>query len=234
MPLLLRQRATNLTEHMDSEDCSLELIRATYQQFYTINNLLSQWRRIYKSHISPFLKANNGKATVLDIGFGGGDIAFLLHDLASEEGYILDITGIELDRRALDFVRSLDCPSNIIFRQALSSDLVNEGRTFDFVISNHLLHHLNSSEFDAVCKDAELLSTHKVIFNDIERSDIGYALFATFARLLFRNSLIVVDGLISIRRSYTHHELTDRAPINWRVQRLFPFRLLLTYSHHSA
>jgi len=42
----------------------------------------------------------------------------------------------------------------------------------------------------------------------------------------FRNSYIRIDGLRSIRRSFTRNELKEIAPKDWSVAALFPFRLL--------
>jgi 2-polyprenyl-3-methyl-5-hydroxy-6-metoxy-1,4-benzoquinol methylase len=106
---------------------------------------------------------------------------------------------------------------------------VEEDRSFDIVISNHLVHHLKQHELKMICKHAEKLSSKKVIFNDIERSDIGYASFKVAATPLFRNSFIVEDGLTSIKRSFRKDELQQALPNGWEVQRQFLYRLLAIY-----
>lgn len=215
------------------EDCDPIQLNNTYRHFRTINRLLSQWSIIYKREIKPFLESVNRTATLLDIGFGGGDVAIYLVEMAKKDGYELRITAIETDERALHFVQTIQAPSEITFRHCASSDLVNQGAAFDFVISNHLLHHLDDTAFTAVHDDAQQLASHKVLFNDIERSDIGYGLYAIFSRLLFRNSFVVYDGSLSIRRSFTLGELQQKAQAGWRVQRIFPFRLLLSYQKNE-
>jgi len=230
MPLFLSKRQPGLVELMDQDDCNKEQLFNTYRQFYTINKWLSRWDIIYKKEIRPLFDVQD-KVHLLDIGFGGGDIPVMLKKMADSDGLELNITAIETDRRALEFVDSISIPQEIDFLHCSSSELVNQGDKFDIVISNHLLHHLNRSDFLSVSNDAQQLATHKVLFNDIERSDIGYAMYAFFSRLLFRNSFAVYDGSLSIKRSYTRSELNEAAPDGWKVTRLFPFRLLLTYSH---
>lgn len=228
MPLFLSQRQPDLIEHMDRDDCNPFLLENTYRQFETINLLLSQWKRIYKSELRPLMQRSKNYS-LLDIGFGGGDVSLKLAEWAEKDGISLNITAIETDLRAYTYVEKLDTPKSVTFRHCSSTDLVNENVAFDFVISNHLLHHLNARQTKQILDEARKLATQKVIFNDIERSDIGYLLFSAFARLIFRKSFIVDDGLISIKKSYTKAELHETAPEGWKVRRLFPFRLLLKY-----
>ncbi|MEP1151538.1 MAG: methyltransferase domain-containing protein [Balneola sp.] len=229
MPLFLKTRNTELQERMDSPDCNLVKLKNTYKQFRWINQFLSRWNTLYKNEIRPVLELQNGTATLLDIGFGGGDIPIHLYKLAKKDGYHLNITAIETDKRSVKYARSLNAPSNIKFEYKHSKELVKQGEKFDFVISNHLLHHLTRSTLQSICNEAEQLAEKKVIFNDLSRSDVAYSFFYVSSNLIFWNSFISYDGLISIKRSYTFQELTDIAPTGWKVQKYFPYRLILIY-----
>ncbi len=228
MPLVLRQRQPELVEKMDLENCDPVLLANTYRQFGTINLLLSKWRKIYQQEMRPLMQPGN-RYSLLDIGFGGGDVALKLADWAKKDGFTLNITGIETDSRAVEFVQQLVLPERVTFRHCSSTQLVKEQSSFDFVISNHVLHHLGARQAQKLLGEAKQLASQKVLFTDIERSDLGYAMFAAIAPLIFRNSFIVYDGLISIKRSYTRAELAEIIPDNWSIKRLFPFRLLLIY-----
>jgi len=229
MLLFLKHRNSELQELMDDPDCDPAKLSNTYRQFWWINRFLSKWNRIYKKDISPILNQQNGSASLLDIGFGGGDIPLHLDKLAKSDGFQLQITAIEADERSFNFVRKLDTPSNIEFKNILSTDILKQGKKFDFVISNHVLHHLDEIMLQSICKESEQLALKKVIFNDLERNYWAYFLFFFLSKLLFWNSFVSIDGLISIRRSYTFKELTQLAPKGWKVRRLFPFRLVLSY-----
>lgn len=228
MPLILTERQPELIEYMDREDCDPVLLQNTYRQFATINALLSQWKKVYENELKPLMNTDR-TYTLLDIGFGGGDVPLKLLHWAKRDKINLKITAIEIDQRAFQYADSLSDTPNLDFRHCSSADLVREGLTFDFVISNHVLHHLKNTEAHKLLHESESLTRKKVVFNDIERSDIGYVLFTSLARLLFRKSYIVADGLTSIKRSYTFNELTEIAPPDWKVKRLFPYRLLLIY-----
>lgn len=229
MPLFLQKRNTGLTEWMDRPDCDPILLENTYRQFGRINRLLSGWKKIYANHLKPVIQKNGGKASILDIGCGGGDVIRSLNQLCERDGFDVTFTGIDPDERASQYQKKLAPNNRITFRTVLSDEIVRQNERFDIVLSNHLLHHLTPSDLKELCNHSEQIARKKVLFSDIERSDIGYAAFATFAPLLFRNSYIVKDGQISIRRSYRKPELEEVLPTGWIVKRSFPFRLIATF-----
>lgn len=216
---------------MDDPRCDRMELNNTYRQFSIINSLISRWKYIFETEIKPRCTKTNRSYRLLDIGFGGGDIPLKIAQWAAKNKICLQVTGIEIDKRAYTFARSLEVPDNISYRLQSTSDLLHQNEQFDFVISNHLIHHLNHHSLQKLLYEARQLSTKAVLFNDIERSDIGYALFNLLSRPVFRSSFITADGLTSIKRSYTPEELRQAIPDDWQVMRIFPYRLLLSYYH---
>jgi len=229
MDPLLPERNNLLTERMDDPACDRELLFNTYRQFSKINRLLSGWKQIYRSRIKPEILRNGGKASILDIGCGGGDIILHLCELCSKDSFDVQFTGIDPNERAHQFLSEVQVPENVRFMQTSSQNLADENLKFDIVISNHLIHHLSAEQLDQICRDVRILAKKRVIFNDIERNPIGYAVFKTIAPFLFKNSFIVEDGLTSIRRSYKKKELEQGLPNGWQVNRQIPFRLLAEF-----
>jgi len=227
MPVFLKHRNEDLVEFMDREDCDLEKLNNTYRQFSTINSLLSGWRRIYNQLIKPELTSPDRIYTFLDIGFGGGDIPLKIARWANNDGFKVEVLGIELDDRALEFVKMISTPTNVQFRKIHLIELINQGEQFDFVLSNHLLHHLNNKKISVLLQQSESLARIKVVFSDIHRSDLGYGLYSLFTRPFFRKSFITPDGLMSIRRSFTKKELEKITPEAWQVLSMPLYRLLL-------
>ena len=227
---------------MDRPDADPELLSNTYRQFSVINRLLSGWKTIYQREIRPTARELNRPVRILDIGCGGGDILFTLHQMCKKDGIVAELTGIDPDKRSIDFASGRvsdgairffhQTASEHAFEQAseLASELANSGERYDYVISNHLLHHLQDEEVRKLASDACDLALHQVIFNDISRSAIGYLLFQVTTPLLFRRSFISKDGLISIRRSFTRDELAQLLGEKWSVRPMVPFRLLAVYS----
>ncbi|MEV4702413.1 class I SAM-dependent methyltransferase [Actinoplanes sp. NPDC049316] len=223
----LTRRDTEVREFMDDPDCDPDRLQHTYQHFSTINRLLSGWRSIYRRSIRPRLDADR-PTTLLDIGFGGGDICRALARWAARDGLSLRTTAIDPDERALRHVRRLP-DAGVHFEQASSADLVARRERYDVVISNHLLHHLDAVALPALLADSVTLARHLVIHNDLSRGRAGYGVYAVATLPFARRSFIHQDGLLSIRRSYRRRELQAVVPPGWQVRSMFPQRLLLTH-----
>lgn len=231
MPLFLSERDPDAAEVMDDPDCDRGTLYNTYRQFRYVNVALSRTRSVYRRWLEPAMPDRSRTYSLLDIGFGGGDIPLKLAEWAAKDGHKLQITGIDTDARAIEYVRGLQKPENVAFRHASTTELVRNGERYDFVLSNHLLHHLTTDELAALFREAVQLSSRLALMVDLQRSDIAYALFSAFTLPFFRDSYIRIDGLASLRRSYTFDELRRTAPAEWSVERLFPFRQVLRYSH---
>lgn len=220
----LARRETTAVELMDDPGCDPVLLGRTYRQFAVVNQLVSGWRRLYRQTLRPVLAAAS-RPTLLDVGFGGGDIPRRLASWAHRDGIALAVTAIDPDPRAAAYVRR-PADDGVEFRIASSADLVAEGRRFDVVVSNHLLHHLDPGGLQRLLADSEQLAHRLVLHNDLRRSSLAYRTYALLTRPLAGSSFLHADGLLSIRRSYRPDELIDVRP-GWSVRALRPFRLLL-------
>lgn len=221
-----------LRERMD-DVCEVEVLENTYTNFAYVNRAVARWRYLYRRYLRP-VAASTRSLQLLDIGFGGGDVVRQLHAWAQADGLDLRIHAIDGDERALEYVHKHPTPPNITFEHATSREVLERGQTFDVVISNHLLHHLDETSLQALCEDSRRLSRQFVLHNDLERSAVAYAGFGLVTVPLFRRSFIREDGLTSIRRSFSQCELERLVPSGWQVKRLIPYRLLLTYHHETS
>lgn len=222
----LRERDVHALEEMDRPGCDPARLDRTYAQFSVVNRAIAGWRGIYRTHLRPVLSATE-VTTLLDIGCGGGDVPVMLAAWAARDRRRVEITAIDPDRRAFEFAVRRRRVDGVTFRQASTAGLVAEGQRYDVVLSNHVLHHLDTVELPQFLAESALLSRGHVLHNDIRRSPAAYALFYAVS-WPFPGSFIRDDGLTSIRRSYTAAELQAAAPPGWAVAPRFPFRNLLT------
>jgi 2-polyprenyl-3-methyl-5-hydroxy-6-metoxy-1,4-benzoquinol methylase len=220
-------------ELMDYPDCDRDMLFNTYRQFRYSNMLFAGWFVLYTLFLKPRMRDRKRIYSLLDIGFGGGDIAIQLAKWAKADGIGLNITGIELDERALEYVGTIPVPPNIRFRNATTADLLSENRSYDFIISNHMYHHLSETELWNILSEVSRLCRSMTIFNDLERGNLAYFFYAGFSWLFLRRSFMLHDGLLSIKRSYRKRELQEVVPPCWRVSRLIPFRLLLLHEQNE-
>ena len=225
----LQQRQAELVEWMDRDDCDPELLRNTYRFFPVINRFISRWKSVYNQFIRPQLQPHRNYR-LLDVGSGGGDITRNIWRWAKNDGFKLEVTGIDPDPRALEFAQAIPVPDSgsagLHFLKTDTSELIKSGIRYDFVICNHVLHHLPVEKTSSFLNDLANLAEIRVICSDIERSTAGFILFSVATLPLFPKSYIRKDGLISIRKSFRQRELQTIMPAGWTVIRQFPFRLL--------
>ncbi|MCQ1950720.1 class I SAM-dependent methyltransferase [Arthrobacter sp. zg-Y859] len=224
----LATRAADAVEEMDRPDADLQRLERTYAQFWLVNAVVSGWRRNYVRYLRPIFAASGG-GTLLDIGSGGGDVPRCIARWARRDGFALEITAIDPDPRAHAFASALPALPGLSFRQAYSSELVAEGRSYDVVISNHMLHHLAPAELLALLADSRRLGRKLCLHSDIERSRWAYALFSVGTLPFFPGSFIRADGLTSIRRSFTAAEIAEVTPQGWQSLQQRPWQNLLVY-----
>ncbi len=220
----LSRRDHELRELMDDPGCDLAALHRTYARFDLVNQLLSGWAATYRRRIRPLAEPGR-PLDVLDVGSGGGDVARSLARWAHRDGVELRITGIDPDARALAWAAGRTARwaarhpevTPPVFRRAASRELVAAGETFDVVISNHLLHHLDPDAVVAFVRDSQRLSRRLVVHNDLVRSAAAYRLYAVGVLPLAPGSFLRTDGLRSLRRAYVPAELRELAGPGWQV-----------------
>ncbi|MEV8273449.1 methyltransferase domain-containing protein [Microbacterium sp. NPDC077184] len=226
----LKERDTALRELMDDPDCDPERLRATLRRFDTVNRLVSGWGGVYTRRIRPFLAGLGRPARVLDLGCGGGDVVVRLARMAARDGMAVDWVGADPDPRAIEVAAARDAPGTVRFTRADSTALLAAGERFDVVVSNHVLHHLDSAALASFAADSRALSSGLLLHGDIARSRLAYSLYAIGITPLQHGTFLRTDGLRSIRRSHTPAELQRlldaEAPGLWHVGAPAPFRLL--------
>lgn len=221
----LARRDTALTELMDDPDCDPQALAATYRRFDLVNRMVSAWGHVYRSRVRPELLALGRPARVLDLGCGGGDVLVRLAGLAARDGFELECVGADPDPRAIAAARDRARPG-VRFVAQDSRALLAAGESFDIVVSNHVLHHLDAAALRGFTDDSLALSRGSVLHADIARGRLAYGLYAVGIAPLSAGTFLRVDGLRSIRRSYRAPELAAALGGPWRVQTPAPFRVL--------
>ena len=170
-------------------------------------------------------------ASVLEVGCGGGDVLAQLARMSRRAKVNLQLVGIDRDPRAIAYAqqRFADEPN---LRFSVSS-LEHVGGTFDYVFCNHVLHHVEPDNLAPFLRRLSQLKRRRLLINDLDRSPMAYALFTVVAGLLFHRSFAFSDGRLSIRKGFRATELHEacqeaRLGDTYRVERLFPWRLVIT------
>ncbi len=218
-------------ELMDRLDADRAKLKKTIEQFDLLNRLFSSALPLFKKHVLPTLLTDPTKEwTFLDFGSGGGDIDRAIVRLCRRRGLRVKITALDLDPRILPWAQEL-CAGYPEITPVTGSvfDLESLG-VFDFVLSNHTLHHFTYPQVRRAVELCQRQARHGYLLNDLRRSFWAYVGYTIFTGLFVWGSLAFSDGRLSIRRGFTQAELeTELAglPRPVRIGRASPARIYL-------
>lgn len=234
LPVLDFSRRSSDAELMDCPDSSEQLLGNTLRQFRWINRLLTPCHRLLRRHVLERMRTDPQRAwTMLDVGSGGCDLAIWLIDRCRREGVRLTITCMDHDARVVQFAkqRLAQYPEIVSLHGDALSLAETPPATWDFVFSNHFLHHLSTPQVRHCLQHVVRACREQCIMSDLVRSRFSYALYTALATLLLRNSFAYDDGRLSIRKGFTKREalqiVADHPVLkSMRVQTVFPGHLV--------
>ena len=206
----MHTRNTSEKEKLEQQDADPLLLRRTIRQFGLINLLFSASGRLLRTHFFSIMQQEPERIyTLLDIGAGGCDIAIRIAREARTRGIQLHITALDNDERIIHLANRAirDYPEIRIVRgNALD---LNGLDPFDFIYSNHLLHHLSWDEIRLLLEQIIPRTRLAFVMNDLKRSNWAYLGFTLFSMLMTRRSFHFHDGRLSIRRGFLPGELRE-------------------------
>lgn len=232
MALIFKNRSKE-KEILDDFELQGNDLSQNLRELQRINTYLGGYS-IAKEGINEVIlkKGLNSSIRVADIGCGGGDTLRELAKWGMAKSFDLHLTGIDANENAIAFSRqqSEQFPE-IDFRQINILSKEFHDLDYDIVTFNLFAHHFEEEEIIAflqVCKEKGAA----VVINDLQRSVIAYGLFRLTSTALNFSQISRHDGLLSIRKAFTHEDwkkLLEAAgfkeySIKWR----WAFRYLVT------
>jgi len=234
----MRHRNTTDKEKMERADADLNQLHRAIRQFQWINVLFSASRRLLREHFFPMMDQDPKRVyTLLDVGAGGCDIAIWAAREARNRGLKLNITALDNDPRILPIAyRAVRDWPEIRILEGNALDFSELG-SFDFIFSNHFLHHLDWDEIRIFLRQVLARTRLGFVMNDLMRSRMAYLGCTVLLGLSARRSFAFHDGRLSIRRGFLPGELRDFVTRNFpnariQVVETFPARVVL--SGHMA
>jgi 2-polyprenyl-3-methyl-5-hydroxy-6-metoxy-1,4-benzoquinol methylase len=171
---------------------------------------------------------NRKHFSVLDVGFGDGDMLRAIARWAQRRGIEAHLTGIDLNPRSKAAAEAVPSPgAPIDYRSGDYHALAGGG--FDCVISSLVAHHMSEAELGAFLRFMEAEAARGWFVNDLHRHGFAYATWPLLASAMGWHRIVRLDGHITIGRSYRPAEwlaiLAREGIAEARVKRWFPFRL---------
>ena len=147
--------------------------------------------------------------TVLDVGTGAGDIPRALVRWARGEGRRIRVFALDRDADTLKIAARVvrDYPE-ITFLRGDALSLPIRAGSVDLTISAMTLHHLEPDAGVRYLAEMDAAARVGMIVNDLVRSRIAHAVVWLITRFITRSAISRHDGPLSVKRSYTPHEVS--------------------------
>jgi SAM-dependent methyltransferase len=222
-------------ELMDDPDLDSARHDAALRGLSRLNRLSLSTQIVWQPIFRLARQLGTDRLRVLDIATGAGDLLLGLWKRTRAAKLQLDLHGVDISPRALDFARqrSQRCGAKILFTKldALNDELP---ANYDVLMSCLFLHHLSDDQAAALLRRMATATRHLVLINDLQRCRSGVVLAHLAARLFTTSEVVRVDAPRSVRAAFTIPEvrrLSETAGLQGAtVGRRWPLRYLLSWS----
>ncbi len=219
-------------EQMDAAD----LDPATYSRVLTDLAEVNRWTFAARPTIDFVARAigDAKRFTLLDVGFGDGDMLRAIARWAEKRGIEAVLTGIDQNPKSGRVAWSATPDRYNI--EYLTGDYLEPIETaersggFDLIISSLVAHHMRRDQLLTFLRVMEARARRGWQVNDLHRHRFAYLGFPLLARIMGWHRIVREDGQLSIARSFRPDEwppLLAEAGLGSDVQieRRFPFRI---------
>jgi 2-polyprenyl-3-methyl-5-hydroxy-6-metoxy-1,4-benzoquinol methylase len=196
---------------MDDLLCEGEVVNQTLRELEIINRWLGgNWVTI--NGIKKLIKNRSGlsKISILDIGCGGGDMLKEIADWGRDQGFAMQLTGIDANPNIIEYAREntkgyseIDYAVQNIFSEEFTN------RKSDIVISTLFLHHFDSESLPALLRSLRQQSGIGIVINDLHRHWLAYHSIKLITRLFSKSPMVKYDGPLSVLRAFSKQDLNS-------------------------
>jgi len=180
---------------------------------------LNRWfgsHRLVRHFLRRWLKPN-GKARILDVATGSGDIPRLIVDHARRQNFSVHIDAIDQQASTIEIARGLSAVYPEI--EFFCADLFewNPPEPYDIVLCSLTLHHFNNDDAVRVLKKIRELSIARILVADLRRACWLTCAVYFVTGTIYRDEMTKTDARLSAARAFSFiemRELAERA--GWR------------------
>lgn len=216
-------------ELMDDPALPEPVYRAVLTDLARINRLTLA----YRPTLEFLERALGGKTrfTLLDVGFGQGDMLRRIAQWAAARGIEAELVGVDLNPRS-EVVACEATPPDlpITYRTGDYADLI--GEPWDVITSSLVAHHMSREELALFLQVMDSEARAGWFVNDLHRHAVSYLGYPVLAQLAGVHRIVRLDGRTSIARAFRPADwqdlLAEAGVERARIERKFPFRLCVS------
>lgn len=220
-------RRADLPEQMDADDLPLPVYAALLADLARVNRLTLARRPT----LAWLAEATRGRDSfsLVDVGFGHGDMLREIARWAQARGLAAQLTGIDLNPRSAPVAAAATDPALGI--RYLTGDAAALAGTPDFIVSSLVAHHMVDAELVGFLRWMEATAVRGWFVNDLHRHPVAWAGFRALGALLRWHPIVRHDGALSVRRAFRKSDWATRlaaadltmppVTLRWHI----PFRL---------
>jgi 2-polyprenyl-3-methyl-5-hydroxy-6-metoxy-1,4-benzoquinol methylase len=223
-------RRSTAAERMDTDCADFADYRRCLRDLSRVNLVTRTYAPTLR-WLSRQTLAAGERFSLLDVGFGYGDMLRRIRAWADRRGLKPELHGIDLNAWAAEAARAAT-PDGAVIRYA-TADLFafDPQRRYDFIISAQFAHHLTDERIIDFIRWMERHAVRGWFISDLHRHPFPYYGFPLLARAAVWHRFVRTDGQVSIARSFVPRDWAALAAsaglasgavqIRWHV----PFRL---------
>jgi 2-polyprenyl-3-methyl-5-hydroxy-6-metoxy-1,4-benzoquinol methylase len=223
----LRHRST-ASELMDGDDVDPADFAACMADLATVNTVTLA-RGPTLAFVTEAMKHSPAAPTILDVGYGAGDMLRAIARMLRHQGRQARLIGIDLNPRSAPAAHAMTPADMMIEWRTGDAFALPEQDRPDLIISSLVTHHMGDDDIVGFIRWMEETARSGWFINDLHRHAIAWNGFKVMSTIARWHRFVRHDGPLSVARSFRKADwerylsqagIAHAAKIRWR----FPFR----------
>ncbi len=202
----LSQRA-DLSEQMDNPDLDPETYIRCLRDLAAVNQTtLTHQPTLRWLHRATRGWRRGAAISVLDIGYGQGDLLRAIARWARRRGFSARLSGVDLNPRSAVAALTATPPELDIDYRSGDVFTYEPAQPPDFIVSSQFTHHLPGPDIIRLLRWCEAHAVRGWHIADLHRHALAYYSYPLLARVMAWHRIVREDGAVSIARGFNRRE----------------------------
>ncbi len=219
-------------EILDDRNLAPEDLKRFFEDLDFVNRAWGNARALVRRLLPGLQTPNTSSWVILDVGAGAAGLSRDLGARLRRTGTSVSLVAVDLRWRhlAVGRTRAGQKPSPAVAADAFA--LPFPDRSVDWIVSTLFFHHFSPAENVRLLRELNRVARRGFALLDIRRSFFPLFFLSVLGQIALKSRFALKDGFASVRQSYTAEEarvIAKEALPGIRVERVAPFRLLISY-----